>query len=44
MRCLIPWLFGYEGNRVMGISETVRITETGAEPLSELPRGLVVRT
>ena len=41
---LIPWLFGYEGNRVMGISETVRITADGAEPLAELPRGLVVRT
>jgi len=41
---LIPWLFGYEGNRVMGISETVRITADGAEPLADLPRGLVVRT
>ncbi|MBX3274338.1 MAG: ectoine hydrolase [Sandaracinaceae bacterium] len=39
---LIPWLFDYEGGRVMGISETVRITRTGAEPLGALERGLVV--
>ncbi len=41
---LIPWLFGYEGERVMGISETVRITADGCEPLSDLDRGLVVRS
>lgn len=40
---LIPWLFGYEGGRVMGISETVQITKHGAEPLAELDRALVVR-
>lgn len=41
---LIPWLFGYEGDRVMGISETVRITEGGAVPLSNLDRSLVVKS
>ena len=41
---IIPWLFGYEGNRVMGISETVVITEDGAQPLCELDRGLVAVT
>ena len=39
---LIPWLFGYEGHRVMGISETVRITANGAEPFSSLDRSLCV--
>jgi Xaa-Pro dipeptidase len=39
---LIPWLFGYEGDRVMGISETVRITKDGAVPLSDLDRSVVV--
>lgn len=40
---IIPWLFGYEGDRVMGISETVRITAHGCETLHELDRGLVVK-
>jgi Xaa-Pro dipeptidase len=39
---IIPWLFGYEGNRVMGISETVRITADGAEPMSDFDRSVKV--
>lgn len=39
---LIPWLFDYEGHRVMGISETVHITADGAEPLASLDRSLRV--
>ncbi|HJL18158.1 MAG TPA: ectoine hydrolase [Sandaracinaceae bacterium LLY-WYZ-13_1] len=41
---IIPWLFGYEGDRVMGISETIVITEHGCEPLADLDRGLVVKS
>lgn len=41
---IIPWLFGYEGERVMGISETVRITETGCEPLVDVDRALVIKS
>lgn len=40
---IIPWLFGYEGDRVMAISETVRITSSGCEALHDLDRALVVK-
>lgn len=39
----IPWLFGYEGDRVMGISETVVVTPDGAKPLCDLDRKVVVK-
>jgi len=33
---VIPWMWGVEGTRTVGISDTVRITETGCESFFEL--------
>ncbi len=34
---LIPWLYGIEGDKVLGISETVRVTEDGCESFFSRP-------
>jgi Xaa-Pro dipeptidase len=39
---IIPWLFGLDGDKVMGISETVRVTPTGAERLIDVEPQLFV--
>lgn len=39
---LIPWLYGVDGNKVMGISETVRVTADGCESFFRRPRKLHV--
>ncbi|WP_119344615.1 M24 family metallopeptidase [Facilibium subflavum] len=40
---LIPWLYGVENKHVMAISETIRITDTGAESLFDFPRQLFIK-
>lgn len=39
---IIPWLFGLDGDKVMGISETVRVTPSGAERLMDIEQQLFV--
>lgn len=39
---VIPWLFGLDGDKVMGISETVRVTPEGAERLVNVEQQLFV--
>lgn len=39
---LIPWLFGLDGDKVMGISETMRVTVDGGERFSEVEQRLFV--
>jgi Xaa-Pro dipeptidase len=40
---LIPWLYGVEDKHCMYISETIRITENGAESLFDFPRQLFIK-
>ena len=40
---IIPWLYGIEGKHVMGLSETVYVTETGCESFFNLGRQLAVK-
>lgn len=40
---LIPWLYGVDGKHSMAISETIRITEDGAESLFDFPRKLFIK-
>lgn len=37
---VIPWLFGIHGTMTVGLSETIRITETGCESFFSMPRKL----
>lgn len=37
---LIPWLYGVDGNKVMALSETVRVTANGCESFFSMPRSL----
>lgn len=39
---LIPWLMGLDGDKVMGISETVRVTPNGAERMADIEQRLFV--
>lgn len=39
---LIPWLFRLQGNKVMAISETIRVTEDGCESFFNTERKLFV--
>lgn len=41
---LIPWLYGVLDQHVLGLSETIRITETGAESFFNFPRHLFVKS
>ncbi len=34
---VIPWMWGVDGDKTVGISDTIRITETGCESFFELP-------
>ena len=40
---LIPWMWGVEGDKTMGISDTIHVTATGCESLFTLERELVVK-
>ena len=39
---IIPWMWGVEGDKTCGISDTIRITDTGCESFFTLDRGFVV--
>lgn len=41
---LIPWLYGVLDKHVMALSETIRITENGAESFFNFPRQLFVKS
>ncbi len=34
---VIPWMWGVDGDKTVGISETIRITDTGCESFFDLP-------
>jgi Xaa-Pro dipeptidase len=40
---LIPWMWGVEGDKTCGISDTIRITEDGCESFFTLDRNFVSR-
>lgn len=40
---LIPWLYGVEDKHVLALSETIRITQNGAESFFDFPRQLFVK-
>lgn len=40
---IIPWMWGVEGNKTCGISDTVRVTATGCESFFTLERNFTVR-
>lgn len=40
---LIPWMWGVDGKRTVGISDTIRITDTGCESFFTLDREFVVK-
>ncbi|MGO1840116.1 MAG: ectoine hydrolase [Candidatus Microbacterium stercoravium] len=39
---VIPWMWGVEGTRTVGISDTVRITDTGCESFFELDEDFTI--
>ncbi|MGO3829563.1 MAG: ectoine hydrolase [Microbacterium gubbeenense] len=39
---VIPWMWGVEGKRTVGISDTIRITETGCESFFDLEEGFTI--
>lgn len=39
---VIPWMWGVEGTRTVGISDTIRITETGCESFFDLEEGFTI--
>jgi len=39
---VIPWMWGVDGDKTVGISDTVHITEEGCESFFTLDRGLVI--
>ena len=39
---LIPWMWGVEGNKTCGISDTILVTDEGCESLFTLPREMTV--
>jgi len=39
---VIPWMWGVDGDKTVGISDTLRITETGCESFFSLDRDFVV--
>ncbi|NBC20350.1 MAG: M24 family metallopeptidase [Alphaproteobacteria bacterium] len=39
----IPWLWGVDGNKTVGISDTIHITETGSESFFTLDRDFAVK-
>jgi len=40
---LIPWMWGVDGDKTCGISDTIRVTDTGCESFFTLERDFVVR-
>jgi Xaa-Pro dipeptidase len=40
---VIPWMWGVEGNKTCGISDTIYITESGCESFFTLDRDFVVK-
>jgi Xaa-Pro dipeptidase len=40
---IIPWMWGVDGDKTMGISDTVYVTEEGCESFFTLPRNLAVK-
>jgi len=40
---IIPWMWGVEGDKTCGISDTIRVTETGCESFFTLDRGFYVK-
>lgn len=40
---IIPWMWGVDGNKTCGISDTIRITEEGCESFFTLDRDFVVK-
>jgi Xaa-Pro dipeptidase len=39
---VIPWMWGVDGDKTVGISDTIRITDTGCESFFELPMDFTV--
>lgn len=39
---LIPWMWGVEGDKTCGISDTILVTEDGCESLFSLPREMSI--
>ncbi|MGO2530229.1 MAG: M24 family metallopeptidase, partial [Microbacterium gubbeenense] len=39
---VIPWMWGVEGKRTVGISDTIRITETGCESFFDLEEDFTI--
>lgn len=40
---IIPWMWGVDGDKTVGISDTIRVTEDGSESFFTLPRDFVVK-
>jgi Xaa-Pro dipeptidase len=40
---IIPWMWGVDGDKTVGISDTIHVTEDGCESFFSLDRGFVVR-
>lgn len=40
---VIPWLWGIDGDKTCGISDTILVTENGCESFFDFPRDFVVR-
>jgi Xaa-Pro dipeptidase len=40
---IIPWLWGVDGDKTVGISDTVRVTENGCESFFTLDQAMVVK-
>jgi Xaa-Pro dipeptidase len=40
---IIPWMWGVEGDKTVGISDTIRVTDEGCESFFTLPRGFTVK-
>lgn len=40
---IIPWMWGVDGDKAVGISDTIHVTATGCESFFTLPREMVVR-
>jgi Xaa-Pro dipeptidase len=40
---IIPWMWGVDGDKTCGISDTIRVTDMGCESFFTLERDFVVR-
>jgi Xaa-Pro dipeptidase len=40
---IIPWMYGVDGDKTCGISDTIRVTEKGCESFFDLDRDFVVK-